>query len=88
MIALALLCGSDYSDGVFGVGKESALKLFEKVKDRDIIQHLQSWRTKSAYYDELSQKINDKNICTTCSHIGKVQSHTKHGKYTYTADVW
>lgn len=79
-MALALLCGSDYSDGVFGVGKEAALKLFGNVSDCDIIEHLKSWKTKVAHYERLSRQINDKNVCSACGHSGKVQSHTKLGK--------
>lgn len=38
MIALALLCGCDYDEGLNGVGKEAAMKLFKIVKDQDIIE--------------------------------------------------
>ena len=37
MIALALLCGCDYDEGVNKVGKEAALKLFKLVDDDDIL---------------------------------------------------
>lgn len=37
MIALALLCGCDYNDGLNGVGKEAVLKLFEHVRDENIL---------------------------------------------------
>lgn len=38
MIALALLCGCDYDDGLNGVGKEAAMKLFKIVENKDIIE--------------------------------------------------
>ena len=38
MIALALLCGCDYDDGVMGIGKEAALKLFKIYGDDEIIE--------------------------------------------------
>lgn len=38
MIALALLCGCDYDDGLNGVGKEAALKLFKIVNNEDILE--------------------------------------------------
>jgi flap endonuclease GEN len=37
MIALALLCGCDYDDGLYGVGKEAALKLFKSFTDDEIL---------------------------------------------------
>lgn len=38
MIAMALLCGCDYDEGVSGAGKESALKFFQTVEDEDVLQ--------------------------------------------------
>lgn len=38
MIALALLCGCDYGEGLHGVGKEAALKLFKMVDDSEILE--------------------------------------------------
>lgn len=37
MIALALICGCDYDEGLSGVGKEAALKLFKIVEDGEIL---------------------------------------------------
>nr|XP_008196114.1 PREDICTED: flap endonuclease GEN isoform X2 [Tribolium castaneum] len=78
IIALALLCGSDYSDGVHGIGKDSVVKFFNLVKDDEILQRLRSWRHASIY-DDLEAKICDKNRCTSCGHSGKVQAHAKKG---------
>lgn len=41
MIALALLCGCDYDDGVNGVGKEATLKFFKTVKEEDVLQRFE-----------------------------------------------
>ena len=38
MIALALLCGCDYDEGVNGVGKEAALKLFKVTEENNILE--------------------------------------------------
>nr|XP_022904631.1 flap endonuclease GEN isoform X1 [Onthophagus taurus] len=79
MIALALLCGSDYNDGVYGVGKDSVLKLFNQIKEEEILNYLKSWREKDAYYKILEENVNDKTICTNCGHLGRLQSHNKKG---------
>lgn len=41
MIALALLCGCDYDDGIAGVGKEAALKFFKTVEDDNVLQRFE-----------------------------------------------
>ncbi|CAG9861054.1 unnamed protein product [Phyllotreta striolata] len=79
LIAMALLCGNDYTDGVHGVGKESVLKLFEHLQDDEILNTLRSWRKETEKYDKLEKSINDKNICKSCGHAGKLQSHSRNG---------
>lgn len=79
IIALAVLCGSDYSSGVFGVGKEAVSKLYENVAEKEILNRLRSWKNNNLKYDELYKKITNKNICTSCGHKGKLQVHTKSG---------
>lgn len=37
MIAMALICGCDYGDGLYGVGKENALKFFKTVEDDQVL---------------------------------------------------
>lgn len=78
IIALALLCGSDYSEGVHGIGKDSVLKLFNVVNDDQILIRLRQWR-ENKIFEELEAKISDKSLCTSCGHFGKVQSHSKKG---------
>ncbi|XP_031842056.1 XPG-like endonuclease isoform X2 [Nomia melanderi] len=78
MIALALLCGCDYSDGLSGVGKEAALKLFKIVEDEDILERIKSWRTDNSL-DQKDVELQNSNLCTSCGHSGKVQKHAKLG---------
>lgn len=80
IVALALLCGCDYIDGVHGIGKDSALKLLNKVSEDEILDRMRSWRMNGDYFENLERKICDKNVCTACGHFGKIQSHTKTGK--------
>lgn len=79
IIALALLCGSDYSNGVDGVGKDSSLKLFEKYSDEEILNRMRNWRRNGHIFEEFEKKLADKNICTSCGHNGKLQAHNKAG---------
>ncbi|XP_012526225.1 flap endonuclease GEN [Monomorium pharaonis] len=78
MIALALLCGCDYDEGVSGVGKEAALKFFKIVKEEDVLQRIQDWRTDTSL-DKAESNLLNPNLCTTCGHSGKLQKHTKSG---------
>lgn len=80
---MALLCGSDYSDGVPGIGKESVLKFFEKLSDEQVFDRIKTWRTKPDLFDELESCISDKDICKSCGHHGKLQAHTKNGKFIF-----
>ncbi|XP_017875579.1 flap endonuclease GEN isoform X3 [Ceratina calcarata] len=38
MIALALLCGCDYDEGLNGIGKEAAMKFFKLVEDKNVLE--------------------------------------------------
>ncbi|XP_043520211.1 flap endonuclease GEN isoform X2 [Frieseomelitta varia] len=78
MIALALLCGCDYTDGLNGVGKEAALKLFKIVNDEDILERIKSWRT-DITLDYKEAELLSSNLCSSCGHTGRVQKHTKSG---------
>ncbi|XP_078048267.1 XPG-like endonuclease [Augochlora pura] len=78
MIALALLCGCDYNDGLSGVGKEAAMKLFKNINDEDVLKRLKSWRTDDDL-DRREAELQNPNLCTSCGHSGKVQKHTKSG---------
>lgn len=79
VIALALICGSDYNEGVHGVGKESALKFFSTVADGKVLDEIRTWRTHPAHYDKLNIIVNDPKKCAACSHTGKKAAHTRFG---------
>ncbi|KAJ8953872.1 hypothetical protein NQ314_007188 [Rhamnusium bicolor] len=79
IIAMALLCGSDYNEGVQRIGKELVLKLFDQLSDEETLDRLRSWRSKQDVYEKFENQLNNKNICTSCGHQGRIQSHTKNG---------
>ncbi|XP_066257695.1 flap endonuclease GEN [Euwallacea similis] len=79
IVAMALLIGSDYSEGVHGIGKTSVLKFFETVSDEEVLNRLRSWRQKDILYSTYEKELNDKSICSSCGHKGKLQSHAKSG---------
>lgn len=60
MIALALLCGCDYDDGVSGVGKEAALKFFKTVKEEDVLQRFDIYYM---FLSNLSNFITTSKLC-------------------------
>ncbi|XP_015594834.1 flap endonuclease GEN isoform X2 [Cephus cinctus] len=80
MIAMALLCGCDYGDGVSGVGKEAALKLFKFLdkEGEDVLDRIKSWRTDKKF-DMMEAELSNSNICTSCGHLGKIRVHAKTG---------
>lgn len=82
IIVMALLCGSDYSDGVHGIGKESVLNFFEKISDEEVFDRIKTWRSKPDLYEEYEARISDKEMCKSCGHHGKLQAHTRNGRIT------
>ncbi|KAG7190391.1 hypothetical protein KM043_006499 [Ampulex compressa] len=78
MIALALLCGCDYDEGLNGVGKEAALKFFKIVGDEDVLERMKNWKTDTSL-DEKEVQLSCSNLCTACGHNGKIQKHAKSG---------
>ncbi|XP_063982403.1 flap endonuclease GEN [Diachasmimorpha longicaudata] len=44
LVALALLCGCDYTPGVNLVGKTTALKFFSHFQDSEVLRRMKSWR--------------------------------------------
>lgn len=79
IVALALLCGCDYNDGVHGVGKDSVVKFFERFSDEEVLERLRAWREETVVFERLEREILDKNVCTSCGHVGRVQGHTRRG---------
>ncbi|XP_076751571.1 XPG-like endonuclease isoform X2 [Xylocopa sonorina] len=78
MIALALLCGCDYDEGLNGVGKEAAMKLFKIATDEDILDRIINWKTDNTLNLKETELTNP-NLCSSCGHSGKVQKHSKSG---------
>lgn len=78
MVALALLCGCDYDDGLNGVGREAALKLFAHVHDQDILDRLRSWKTDKKF-DRIEAQLANSKLCTSCGHQGNVRVHARTG---------
>ncbi|XP_072759243.1 flap endonuclease GEN [Anoplolepis gracilipes] len=78
MIALGLLCGCDYYEGVNGVGKEAALKFFKTVDNENVLQRIQNWKTDTSL-DRIESNLLNPNLCTACGHEGKLQKHKKSG---------
>ncbi|XP_035733716.1 flap endonuclease GEN-like [Vespa mandarinia] len=78
MIALALLCGCDYNEGVNGVGKEAALKYFKTVNDSCVLERIKCWRT-DTNFEKMEADLINPNLCTSCGHSGKLHKHTKSG---------
>lgn len=79
IVALALLCGCDYNDGVFGVGKDSVVKFLERFSDGDVLERLRQWRRDGEVFERLEREVSNKNMCTSCGHFGKLQGHTRNG---------
>ncbi|CAK9830611.1 Flap endonuclease GEN [Anthophora retusa] len=86
MIALALLCGCDYDDGINGVGKEAAMKLFKIVEDEDVLERIKNWKTDDTLCIR-EAKLTNPNFCSSCGHNGKVQKHAKSGCMDCGTDV-
>ncbi|XP_046609995.1 flap endonuclease GEN [Neodiprion virginianus] len=78
MVALALLCGCDYDDGLNGAGKEAALKLFAHVRDEDILDRLKSWKTDNQF-ETIEARLANPKHCTSCGHNGNVRLHARVG---------
>ncbi|KAJ9582965.1 hypothetical protein L9F63_022691, partial [Diploptera punctata] len=80
LIALSLLCGCDYNDkGVLGVGKETALKFLEQLKDDEVLERLKQWRIDPNYEKLENEYVSLANTCNNCSHSGKLHQHKKTG---------
>ncbi|KAH8365809.1 hypothetical protein KR093_004669 [Drosophila rubida] len=80
VIVMALLCGCDYCpDGIGGIGKDGVQKLFKKYKESEILNRLRSWRSETDAYHSMELRVDDKQICSNCGHIGRTQSHTRNG---------
>lgn len=82
LIALALLTGCDYYPGVYGVGKETAIKLLAKLGDIDVLDRFRSWRKDSKFKDLQTKADNimrKPRHCSTCHHPGSPKEHAANG---------
>lgn len=79
IVAMALLNGCDYCEGVGGVGKDGIRKLFDRYGETEILEVLRSWRTDTAKFRQLELTVEDKNKCNSCGHSGKTATHTRKG---------
>ncbi|CAN7938476.1 unnamed protein product [Ixodes hexagonus] len=73
LIALAVLSGCDYSPGLHGVGKETALRFLQSLQHVDVIDRLRSW-FRDPKYEMLEEKVDavvkKDSHCTSCQHLG------------------
>uniref|UniRef100_A0A182FQ59 Flap endonuclease GEN n=1 Tax=Anopheles albimanus TaxID=7167 RepID=A0A182FQ59_ANOAL len=80
IVAMALLSGCDYCPaGVAGVGREMVTRLLNCYDNETILQRIRSWRNTAHRLTELEVKVDDKNVCPDCGHIGKLMQHRKAG---------
>ncbi|XP_014203647.1 flap endonuclease GEN [Copidosoma floridanum] len=77
MVALALICGCDYGEGLYGVGKENALKFFKTVSDSEVLDRMKKWKTNSVL-QRIDDKLADPDTCPNCGHLGK-KTHNRKG---------
>ncbi|GBM56740.1 Flap endonuclease GEN 1 [Araneus ventricosus] len=82
LIALALLLGCDFGNGVPKVGKKTALELLKELEGYDLLQRFQDWKQKSeselfpGYETDIKKKGTH---CKNCSHLGSTTKHRKEG---------
>ncbi|XP_077288013.1 XPG-like endonuclease [Arctopsyche grandis] len=80
MVALALLCGSDYNgSGIEGVGITNAINFLKTCSNETVLNKLSSWVSEPHVYDNISKSIDNPNLCSGCGHHGNIRSHTRHG---------
>ena len=72
LVAMALLIGCDYDDGVKSVAKEKTLKLMRELcQDGNVLQRIQGWRANEELTEIASFKDMTKPAhCTHCGHEG------------------
>lgn len=78
LVALALLLGCDYAKGVPSIGRGSALKFLEELKDVDALERFKEW--KELPESELfPSTLGDAEHCENCGHPGTSQKHQENG---------
>lgn len=82
LVALAILLGCDYNQtGVLGVGKEKAIKLLEKLKDKDILERFDQWKNEDIFSFVDTSLLSKKCLvhCNKCKHPGSEKKHSTNG---------
>ncbi|XP_030035588.2 flap endonuclease GEN isoform X3 [Manduca sexta] len=77
MVALALLCGSDYNVGACGSSINTAVQFLHTVPESDIIPRLLSWVLDPAQFEERSRWASAPGRCDRCGHVGR--THLRNG---------
>ncbi|XP_014669433.1 PREDICTED: flap endonuclease GEN homolog 1-like isoform X2 [Priapulus caudatus] len=80
LVALALLIGCDYHDGVPHIGKEKALLLFKTLGEDDPLDRFKRW-TNDRWFNDLptAESIGKLKHCVRCKHPGQKRQHQKTG---------
>ncbi|CAM6082596.1 unnamed protein product [Calypogeia fissa] len=91
LLALALLVGCDYTEGIPGVGLQSALRLVQCFSEDEILDRLRAWGkgelpAKAEIIQPCPAEADNKQIkythCSKCGHLGNKRDHTKLGCQT------
>ncbi|KAK2722251.1 hypothetical protein QYM36_002700 [Artemia franciscana] len=75
LIALALLLGCDYCEGVSGVGIQTALKFVKTTTGDEILKRMNSWKNNDSALN-ISPKLPH---CGKCGHPGSIKGHKSKG---------
>ncbi|XP_047115106.1 flap endonuclease GEN [Schistocerca piceifrons] len=82
LIALALLCGCDYTPGgIRGIGRQAVVNFLDQVPDTGLISRIQGWRADPclARFDAAHEAVTSGAECARCGHSGRQQRHEKSG---------
>ncbi|CAG9575888.1 unnamed protein product [Danaus chrysippus] len=77
MVALALLCGSDYGLGACGSSKTTVVSFLHTVSEDQVISRLLSWVSDPQHYEQQSRWVSVPGRCDRCGHAGR--THLKKG---------
>ncbi|XP_041369029.1 flap endonuclease GEN homolog 1-like isoform X2 [Gigantopelta aegis] len=84
LVVFALLSGSDYGDGLRGVGVKKTQELIESIQCDDVLQRILSWKENTELQQiakqlELLQKTSKPTHCSQCIHLGSLSQHKAKG---------
>lgn len=85
LIAMALLLGSDYTEGAKNIGPETTMKLLGKdgaLMNTNVLGRMRSWREdpegKFSKFEQF-QRLPKPTHCSKCNHKGTVTKHKANG---------